>query len=157
MEQHTRYASNGKMFRTIIIPVLVLLGCGGGALCAQTAGEAAPQKSAAANKSPNLQKFAREIDLLAKKVEAGTPDYEGIKKLATDLIPLTVDQLNKLFTQALAKHPRAANELKVCWASVLSSKDQCAKAMAKIKGVPAFSDTFFQGVKDQVAQTCKGK
>ncbi len=65
--------------------------------------------------------------------------------------------MNKLFTPALAKHPRSANELKVCWASILSSKGQCAKAMVKIKGVPAFSDTFFQGVKDQAAQRCGAK
>jgi hypothetical protein len=157
MKQNTRCGANGKTFRVIIIPVLFLLGYGGHALYAQTAEGTAPQRSAAANKSPNLQKFARQIDLLARKVEAGTPDYEGIKKLANDLIPLTADQLNKLFLPALAKHPRSANELKVCWASVLSSKNLCAKAMAKIKGVPAFSDTFFQGVKDQVAQQCGAK
>ena len=148
MKQYARCGSNGKIFRLIIMPVLILFGYSGHALYGQTA---------AANTSPSLQKFAKQIDLLARKVEAGAPDYEGIKKLAGDLTPLTADQLNKLFSQALIKHPRSVNELKVCWASVLSSKNLCAKAMVKMKGVPAFTDTFFQGVKDQVAQTCGAK
>ena len=148
MRQNTSCGSIGKTFRTVIMPVLILLGYSGRALHGQTA---------AANTGPSLQKFARQIDLLARKVEAGTPDYEAIKKLAGDLTPLTVVQLNGLFSQALKKHPGSANELNVSWASILSAKDQCAKAKAKIKGVPAFSDTFWQGVKDQVSQKCGAK
>lgn len=164
---------NGKICIIAIIPIFILLSYGGKALADQAAGEAVSQTSAAdapaaAKKKPavkhaavstkaDAQKIARQLDFIAKEIDSGRTDYDKVKKLGEDIFLLPLAQVNKVFSQAIMKHPKSKSELNIGWAAILSNNGQCIKALERISGIPEQADKFWENYRLQTLQKCKSE
>jgi hypothetical protein len=174
MRQTARYRFSGKISGIAAISILAFSIHGSKTLCAQAAEKAgrnvsqaaqAPVaqkkgkavKKTAADKKPDMRKIMQKVDLLVEELEAGRPNYDELKKTAGDIESLPADQIDKVFSRAVEKHPNSQNELNIAWARILIDSNQCVKALKKISGIPKNNDPFWENGRLQTLEKCKAK